>query len=49
MVARRVHPAHGPGGLERHVFELLTHLSQQQVSIDLFVEEPLNQSRRAIA
>ena len=46
MVARRVHPAHGPGGLERHVFELVTQLSRCQIEIDLFVDTPVDPLRR---
>lgn len=49
MVARRVHPAHGPGGLERHVFELVTRLAQQGVGIDLFAETPTSERRRHLA
>ena len=48
MVARRVHPAHGPGGLERHVFELVSHLAEQ-VDIDLFSETPATTAKRALA
>ena len=33
MVSRRVHPAHGPGGLERHVFELVSELARQGVEV----------------
>jgi glycosyltransferase involved in cell wall biosynthesis len=40
MVSRRVHPAHGPGGLERHVFELVRNLAGRGVEIDLFSETP---------
>jgi glycosyltransferase involved in cell wall biosynthesis len=46
MVSRRVHPAHGPGGLERHVFELVRSLATNGVEIDLFSETPAD-SRRA--
>jgi hypothetical protein len=49
MVSRRVHPAHGPGGLERHVFELVTELSARGVEIDLFSETPADPDRRARA
>ena len=48
MVSRRVHPAHGPGGLERHVFELVRSLAASGVEIDLFSEEP-SDARRAQA
>ena len=49
MVSRRVHPAHGPGGLERHVFELVTELAARGVEIDLFSETPADPDRRARA
>lgn len=49
MVSRRVHPAHGPGGLERHVFELVTELSARGVEIDLFSETPTDPDRLARA
>jgi len=49
MVARRVHPAHGPGGLERHVFELVTHLAHAGVEIELFSETPADETRRELA
>ena len=49
MVARRVHPAFGPGGLERHVFDLVTYLSQQGIEIDLFTEAPATDETRALA
>ena len=40
MISRRVHPAHGPGGLERHVYELTCHLAERGVAIDLVTETP---------
>lgn len=49
MVSRRVHPAHGPGGLERHVFELVTELAARGVAIDLYSETPTDPSRLARA
>ena len=49
MVSRRVHPAHGPGGLERHVFELVTELAARGVEIDLFSETPVDPDRLARA
>ena len=45
MVSRRVHPAHGPGGLERHVFELIRSLAANGVEIDLFSETPVDTDR----
>lgn len=49
MVSRRVHPAHGPGGLERHVFDLVSQLARRGVQIDLFAETPASDTRRLIA
>ena len=45
MVSRRVHPAHGPGGLERHVFDLVTELAAEGVEIDLYSETPDEEAR----
>ncbi len=39
MLARAVYPLHGYGGIERHVFHLVTHLSDLGVDIDLFVQD----------
>ena len=49
MVSRRVHPAHGPGGLERHVFELVMELATRDVAVDLYSEAPADRSRLARA
>ena len=49
MVSRRVHPAHGPGGLERHVFELVNELAARGVEIDLFSETPTDPDQLARA
>jgi len=49
MVSRRVHPAHGPGGLERHVFDLVTELAAEGVEFDLYVETPQEEARRVAA
>ena len=49
MVSRRVHPAHGPGGLERHVFGLVTELANHGVEVDLFSETPHDVSRQVDA
>ncbi len=49
MVSRRVHPAHGPGGLERHVFELVMELAARNVAVDLYSEAPADPSRLAQA
>lgn len=40
MLARAVYPLHGFGGIERHVFHLVTHLARQQVSVALVVGTP---------
>ena len=46
IVSRRVHPAHGPGGLERHVFELMKYLAASGVQIELFSETPTDKLRK---
>ena len=46
IVSRRVHPAHGPGGLERHVFELIKYLASSGVKIELFSETPTDKLRK---
>lgn len=40
MLARVVFPLHGYGGIERHVFHLVTHLAHQGVDVTLFVQHP---------
>jgi glycogen synthase len=40
MLARVVFPLHGYGGIERHVFHLVTHLAHQGVDVTLFVQPP---------
>jgi glycogen synthase len=40
MLARAVYPLHGFGGIERHVFHLVTHLLRQDVRVDLVVGDP---------
>jgi glycogen synthase len=39
MLARVVFPLHGYGGIERHVFHLVTHLAHQGVDVTLFVQD----------
>lgn len=39
MLARVVFPLHGYGGIERHVFHLVTHLAHQGVDVTLFVQQ----------
>jgi len=48
MVSRRVHPAHGPGGMERKVFDLVVRLAAAGVGVELFTETPAD-AERAIA
>jgi glycogen synthase len=40
MLARAVYPLHGFGGIERHVFHLVTHLIRQGVEVALVVGQP---------
>lgn len=40
MLARAVYPLHGFGGIERHVFHLVTHLVRQGVDVRLVVGTP---------
>lgn len=40
MLARVVYPMHGFGGIERHVFHLVTHLARLGVVVKLFVQTP---------
>lgn len=40
MLARVVYPLHGFGGIERHVFHLVTHLARLGVAVTLFVQHP---------
>jgi len=49
VVSRRVHPAHGPGGLERHVYDQVRHLAGAGVQVDLYTETPVDPDRRAAA
>jgi len=38
MLARVVYPLHGFGGIERHVFHLVTHLARLNVEVHVFVQ-----------
>jgi len=38
MLARVVFPLHGFGGIERHVFHLVTHLARLGVRVTLYVQ-----------
>jgi glycogen(starch) synthase len=40
MLARVVFPLHGFGGIERHVFHLVTHLARLGVRLTLYVQDP---------
>lgn len=40
MLARVVFPLHGFGGIERHVFHLVTHLARLNVAVTLYVQHP---------
>jgi glycosyltransferase involved in cell wall biosynthesis len=46
MLARVVFPLHGFGGIERHVFHLVTHLARLGVRVTLYVQQPANDERR---
>src|SRR5690242_18661980 len=41
MLARVVFPLHGFGGIERHVFHLVTHLARLGVQVTLYVQPPM--------
>ena len=45
VVSRRVHPAHGPGGLESAVHDQVQHLARAGVRVTLYSESPLEASR----
>lgn len=45
IVSRRVHPAHGPGGLEKHVYDQVRHLANAGVKVDLYTETPTDGAR----
>ena len=49
MVSRRVHPAHGPGGLERSVHDMVVHLAAKGVQVDLYTETPRRMDRTTVA
>src|ERR1044071_393927 len=46
MLARVVFPLHGFGGIERHVFHLVTHLDRLGVQVTLYVQPPTTDDRR---
>jgi glycosyltransferase involved in cell wall biosynthesis len=43
MLARVVYPLHGFGGIERHVFHLVTHLARLGVAVRLYVQPATRQ------
>jgi len=46
MLARVVFPLHGFGGIERHVFHLVTHLARLGVRLTLYVQPSLDEDER---
>jgi glycosyltransferase involved in cell wall biosynthesis len=48
ILARSVHPLHGVGGLERHVYDLVRHLIARDVHVTL-ITKPLNADSMASA
>jgi glycosyltransferase involved in cell wall biosynthesis len=40
ILARSVHPLHGVGGLERHVYDLLHHLARRGLTVTLITKPP---------
>src|SRR6185369_2700178 len=46
MLARVVFPLHGFGGIERHVFHLVTHLARLGVRVTLYVQPAMTDDRR---
>jgi glycosyltransferase involved in cell wall biosynthesis len=47
MLARVVFPLHGFGGIERHVFHLVTHLARLGVRVTLYVQHPTQRAEAA--
>ena len=46
VVARSVFPIHGYGGLERHVYDLVRHLTAADVDVTLITREPSSSTPR---
>src|SRR5690348_6185551 len=46
MLARVVFPLHGFGGIERHVFHLVTHLARLGAQVTLYVQRPTTDDRQ---
>jgi len=40
LLARSVHPLHGVGGLERHVYDLVHHLARRDIRVTLITKPP---------
>lgn len=49
MLARVVFPLHGFGGIERHVFHVVTHLARLGVRVTLYVQPPTSASVSALS
>ncbi|KAB8140490.1 glycosyltransferase family 4 protein [Chloroflexia bacterium SDU3-3] len=47
MLARVVFPLHGFGGIERHVFHLVTHLRRIDVDVTLYAQPPSSASEES--
>lgn len=47
LLARSVHPLHGVGGLERHVYDLVRHLIAKGAHITLITKPPLSSASPA--
>ena len=49
MASRRLHPAHGPGGMERKVHDLTVRLAAAGIHVDLYTETPADLARATAA
>lgn len=49
MLARVVYPLHGFGGIERHVYHLVTHLTRLGVAVTLYVQPASDQPHDQLA
>lgn len=45
MLARAVYPLHGFGGIERHVFHLVSHLGRLGAEVTLYAQQPAGERR----
>jgi glycogen(starch) synthase len=48
LLARSVHPLHGVGGLERHVYDLVRHLIDQGAHITLITKPQVSPEKKAV-